>query len=100
MYNLTPTLSFAATNEELQKRLRAKKYGKLEEHLDALDAFKMRMPEVLLEDEQVHLGLLMTQLLDATNNPEKMQGRGELIRNPDFPNATVPKSSYYTLETF
>lgn len=59
MYDLTPILSFALTNAELNKKLREHDYGRLEDHLDALNMYKMRMPEVLQPEQQVHLGLLM-----------------------------------------
>lgn len=102
MYDLTPILSFAAINEVLQERLRAKDYGKIEDHLDALDSVKMYMPEVLDSKQQVHVGLLLAMLINASNNPPAMQAIKDtidkkwLVTNPEFPNSKVPKNSHYT----
>lgn len=81
MYDLTPILRFAVTNAELTKRLREKDYGNVADHLKALNNYKMLAPEVLQEEQQVHMGLLFAQLLDAANNPARIQSVKEMVNS-------------------
>lgn len=105
MYDLTPILGFAATNGELKKRLRDANYGKVEDHLDALNKYKMWMPEVLQDSQQVHLGLLMAQLLEAQNNPTRIQHIKELVnskwlvKHPMYSHKSIPKTDTYSRGT-
>lgn len=102
MYDLSPLLSFAASNGPLQKRLKERDYGTIEEHLDALGPFKMYMPDVLDSDTQVHMGLLLNIMLTAANDPAKGQEIKDIVdakwleSNSNYPHSKVPKKSYFT----
>ena len=105
MYDLSPILGFAVTNSELKRRLRESDYGTVEEHLEALNKYKMWMPEVLQDKQQVHLGLLIAILLDAQNNPSRIQTIKEvvnakwLMKHPLYSHRSVPKSDNFTKGT-
>lgn len=105
MYELSPILAFAATNAELKKRLRENSYGTVEEHLSALNGYKLFTPDILMPEQQVHMGLLMALLFDAQNNPSQIQHIKDVVndkwmkRHPVFSNMHIPKSEYHTRGT-
>lgn len=105
MYDLSPILAFSVSNSELKMRLRENDFGRVEEHLDALNMYKMRQPEVLQDKQQVNLGLLVAHLLQAQNNPPRMEQLKEIVnkkwlmKHVVYSHKSVPKSDNYTKGT-
>lgn len=102
MQDIVQLLRFVTVNSKLQDKLKNKDYGKVEDHLDALDSVKTYMPEVINAEQQVHLGLLMAHMIQSSNNPAAMQRikdavdkKWSFVRNPDYPNSKVPQYSHY-----
>lgn len=64
------------------------------------------MPDVLQDEQQVHMGLLMAQLLDASNNPTRIYHIKEIIskkwfmKDPDFPELHIPSLTSIARGTF
>ena len=102
MFKLTPIL---ATNAELKKRLQESSYGTVEEHLKALNKYKMLRPEQLQLQQQVHMGLIMALLFDAQNNRVKIQHIKDVVNNkwmkshPIYNHKHIPKSDYFNRGT-
>ena len=102
MYDLTPLLSFAATNPVLTEKLRKQEYGSVADHLDALKSFMLLCPEVLPQDQQVNMGLLMAKMISAADDPKEIKQIRDVVnekwmlKNPKFNDKHTPNTDGFT----